>query len=268
MSFKFGLTALAGAVALALGGTAMANTTLDGVTKGDLFLNIVDTSNNTSFLYDTGISQASFTGSSFSVALASDPNYQAFIAGKGASDILDYSVISGTRTTTTPAVGTVDFTANTLPSAVEGNGISSAQTIVSLFTTQANAASSTTTNSVLLGSTNNWGLGSNEGVVGNQLGITALGDNGAIGTALAFYSETTNALRSTTVPAVLTTFAGTWDLTSAGVLSFAGTSTPPPPPVPLPTPVLLLLSGLGLMGVVARRGKSVGGAFASGAAAI
>jgi hypothetical protein len=37
--------------------------------------------------------------------------------------------------------------------------------------------------------------------------------------------------------------------------------------VPLPTPLLLLLSGLGLMGVVARRGKGASTDFVPGAAA-
>jgi hypothetical protein len=67
---------------------------------------------------------------------------------------------------------------------------------------------------------------------------------------LAFYSESSNALRSTTTLATLSQFAGTWNLTSAGALSYAVSS------VPLPTPLVLLLSGLGLMGVMSRRGKS------------
>jgi hypothetical protein len=267
MSFKFSLTALAGAVALALGGNAMANTSLDGNTKGDIFLNIVDASNNTSFLYDTGISQASFTGATFSVSVANDPNYKSFIAGEGAGDTIDYSVISGSRTTGSPAVGTMLFTANTTPQAVQGIAISTAQTQVVLFAGLANQVTSTTANSALLGANSSWGLPGNEGLVGNQLGITAGGDNAAIGTALAFYSETSNSLRATNTPATLTTFTGTWDLTSAGLLSFSGKGTTPPP-VPLPTPLLLLLSGLGLMGVVGRRNKSKTVGFSSGSLAI
>jgi hypothetical protein len=40
-------------------------------------------------------------------------------------------------------------------------------------------------------------------------------------------------------------------LSTAGVLTYGSGSA-----VPLPTPLLLLLSGLGLMGVVARRSKA------------
>ena len=43
MSLNLRVKILAGAVALALGGTAMANTTLDSSTTGDVFINVVDT---------------------------------------------------------------------------------------------------------------------------------------------------------------------------------------------------------------------------------
>src|ERR1700722_8513655 len=95
MSLNLGTKVLAGAIAMAIGGAAMANTNLDATTTGDVFLNIVNTTNDTSFLYDTGISTANFTSStSFSVNLASDPNYQTFIAASGT---LNYSVISSVR---------------------------------------------------------------------------------------------------------------------------------------------------------------------------
>src|SRR5882762_4621556 len=105
MSANFRLKVLAGAIALALGGTAFANTSADGVATGDLFLNIVDTNNNTSYFFDTGVSQASFSGTgSYSFNIASDPNYTAFEAGIAASDTVDYSVLSATKTTASPAV--------------------------------------------------------------------------------------------------------------------------------------------------------------------
>src|SRR5215472_8699194 len=98
MSFNASLRVLTGAaIALALGGTAMANTNVDATSTGDIFLNIVDTTAQTSYLFDTGISQSSFTGTTSlpNVNLTSNANYNSFIAGT-TGHTLDYSVVSGT----------------------------------------------------------------------------------------------------------------------------------------------------------------------------
>ena len=262
MSVSFRLKALAGAVALVLGGSAMANTSIDSTTTGDVFVNVVDNTNNTSFLYDTGISQASINGgttTSYSQSLASDTNYQSFVKAEGSGDSVDYSVISATKATPT---ATVDFSSNASPSAVKGIGVSNAQVGVTSFLTQANLATSSSSNSAYLNNgSNSWGTALSEGFTSTSLGLTLNGadtaDNASIGTALAFYSETSSTLRSTLNDAKLTTLAGTWDLTSNGTLTYtvAGGGGTPAPTVPLPTPLLLLLSGLGVMGVVARRNK-------------
>lgn len=256
MSAKFALKTLVGAVALAIGGTALANTTTNGTTTGDIFLNIVDTTNNSAFFFDTGISQASFNGSASltPVNLASDPNYAAFKAAVAATDNLDYSLLSSTKTTTSPAVATVFFTTNNTVSPVAGIGVAQSQAVIaSGFLPNINNTTSSTANSALAtgggsSASNFWGNPLNEGVVQTQLNIAS--DSAAIGTALAFYSESSNALRSTSTPATVTQFAGTWDLTSGGLLSYTVSS------VPLPAPLFLLVSGLGLMGVMSRRGKS------------
>jgi hypothetical protein len=260
MSLNLRVKILAGAVALALGGTAMANTTLDSSTTGDVFINVVDTTNNTSFLFDTGVSQASFNASNTqSYSFATDANYTAFIAGKGAADVLDYSILSATRTTATPNVGTVLFTSNSSPSPITGFFVSQAQTNIGGFFTQANLVTSATTNSALLGSATTWGQNSAEVAVASNLGVPYLspgtGVDALVGTALNFYSETSNALRSASTLATLTTLAGTWNY-SSGVATYTAAGQA----VPLPTPLVLLLSGLGLMGVVARRGKGTAAA--------
>jgi hypothetical protein len=272
MSLNLGTKVLAGAIAMAIGGAAMAQTNLNATTTGDVFLNIVNTSNDTSFVYDTGISQANFTSSTtFSVNLASDPNYQTFIAASGT---LDYSVISATENTADKANEfTIDSTGTLAPASAlvqQKSKLLNAQTAVSDFAANTNTLASTTTNSAFLSGTGTvgalsgspafWGAPLSEGALStNIFGLDQppFGDSTAPGTAMSFYQVNVNAV----------TVLGTWDLNGA-VATFeganVGTGTSP---VPLPTPLLLLLSGLGLMGVVARRGKPSAD-FASGATAV
>ena len=270
MSLNLGTKVLAGAIAMAIGGVAMANTNLDATTTGDVFLNIVNTTNDTSFLYDTGISTANFTSSTaFSVNLASDPNYQTFIAASGT---LDYSVVSSTANTADKSNEfTVDSTGTIAP-ATQGETkakLGQANTSISAFLVNANATASTTNNSAFLtgsgtvGALNGpaafWGGISEQALSTNVFAIAEapFADSTAPSTAMQFYTENVNGF----------TDLGTWNL-NGSVATFEGASAGTgPSPVPLPTPLLLLLSGLGLMGVVARRGKPSAD-LASGAAAV
>jgi hypothetical protein len=256
MSLNLGTKVLAGAIAMAIGGAAMANTNLDATTTGDVFLNIVNSTNDTSFLYDTGISQANFTSSTtFSVNLQSDPNYQAFISASGSSP-LAYSVESGLSNGSTKANQfSVDVTGiiSPLTNDVSRGNLAASEEAMSGFLTGANTIASTTTNSALVsgiisGLPAFWGAGQSEGVVSQNLfsNPATFDDSTAPGTALAFYQESFNGGITT---------LGTWDL-NGNVATFVGANVGVgTSPVPLPTPLLLLLSGLGLMGVVARRGK-------------
>jgi hypothetical protein len=250
------LKLIAGAVALAIGGTAMANTNLDGTSVGDVFINIVDTTNNTSFLFDTGVSQAAFNGStSQTFNFASDPNYVAFLAAEGGSDNVDYSVFSATKSSTQ----TVYFTSSVpVPAQTgqSGTNIGGAVGGIGAFLGTANSITSATTTSVNLSGINEFGTALNEGNIAtlllNNPNVTATGgyvDDAALGTALAFYED---AASRSGVSTYGVAFAGTWDV-SGGIATYTVGNTAP---VPLPTPLLLMLSGLGLMGVVARRNKT------------
>jgi hypothetical protein len=246
-------TLVAGAVALVIGGAAMANTTLDGTSTGDVFINIVDTTNSTSFLYDTGVSQATFNGSqSYQFNFASDPNYTAFLAAQGSTDSIDYSVFSATKPTTSSEV--VFFTSSIpVPSQTSTNMATGASTIGG-FLVGANSQSSSTTNSVNLATTYEFGAALTEGVISAQLlnssaanNAGGYADDAALGTSLAFYEDAASRSGVTTSGQA---FAGTWNVVN-GIATYTTTSA-----VPLPTPVLLLVSGLGLMGVVARRNRT------------
>ncbi len=260
MSTNLGTKALAGAIALAIGGAAMANTSITTggttATAGTIFLNIVDTTQGTSFLFDTGLTSATFNGSgSYSfTTIASDPNYSSFLASEKSGDTVDYSVI-GAYVNSTSTSASIYFTTNNTPVAQTGNSISPAVSLVGTFAQNANLVTSTTANSAYStgGSANSGNWQSAE--PGVQVNLGNISDSAAIGTALNYYTESSSNLRSSTILGTLSEYTGQWELSSAGVLTYGGTP-PPPPPVPLPAPVLLLLSGLGLMGVVSRRNKA------------
>jgi hypothetical protein len=232
---------VAGALALAFAGGAMANVTLDGSTTGDVFLNIVDTTNNTSYLYDTGVSFTSFNGNGgYTFDLSGDTNLTGFL---NTSDAFYYSVEAGTNV----GGNQVYATGNVAPSANTSTKTGTARGAIGTFLSQAGTVSSTSTTSVVLTGTYSWNQGGNEGVVSKNIfanANTPYSDQAALNTALNFYNVS---------GATATQTAYQWNFsTSNDTLTYGSGSA-----VPLPTPILLLGSALGLMGVVARRNKAV-----------
>lgn len=260
MQTHTGLKILAGAIALALSGGAMASTSLS-VSTGttDIFLVIDDTTNNTGFVFDTGVAANTFTGTTglnsttnASFNLAANAIYTEFKANAGSTDVFSYSVFGGYQ----PAVGTdtILYTANTAGVSITGSKLAGGWTQLSTFVGPANTIVNSATSPLTSDAsttaawtstlTSEWIT--NEATFNSDVKVV---DGALVGTALSFFTSTssalTNGLSANVAP---TTYASTWNLTSAGALSYGTVAA-----VPLPAPVLLLLSGLGLMGVVARR---------------
>jgi hypothetical protein len=254
MRIKNGLGILAGAVALACSGGAIAQT--NAGPNGTIIVNIVDQTNNTSFVFDTGIGVTSFadpTSASINLATnsASSTAYAAFIAGEGSGDVIDYSVVGASTPTSGTPQYIADITSISKPSVTAGTNGAYVQAQIGGFELSVlNPLGGATYNGPSAPAANGWATGGYEGNVNGTTGTT---DNASLGTALNFYSVITTNSAGSRTGASVSPFAGTWDLTSAGLLTYSEAS-----PVPLPTPLLLMLSGLGLLGLVGRRKQASG----------
>jgi hypothetical protein len=249
-SFK----ALTGAaIALALSGTAMANTSLDGTSNGDIFLNIIDNTNHDSYVFDTGLKESSFTGTAslpnINLATVANGNFSSFMTG-ASGHALTYSLVAG-LSTDGGFTGSVLYTSSVASSAVTGSQLGTSWATLNNWTAVANNVSTASLlDAHVPAGSPPWQDPGVEGIFTNNLGLggSGTGDSAAIGTALAFYSQTSPDFTDTVGLATLGKFAGTWNLTAAGILSYTVASA-----VPLPAPLVLLLSGLGLTGLLGRR---------------
>jgi len=251
MGNKTKLKVLAGAIVMALSANAFAATTTADA-NGTIFLTIQDATTGSGYIFDTGLSVLSFTGTSnYSQQLnVSDPNYVSFqssITNAGPiPDTLTWSVVGAATSTTSPVL-TVLSVGDTDPVVISHAATSTAQ--VQVATLLANASNPTGgTSFQTAASALSWNASGDESTFAGRVQEN---EGGTFGTALNFYKFTSTLPSGNQVAGdVSSTFAGMWNLTASGLLSYNTLATP------LPAPLLLLLSGLGLMGIVARRGQS------------
>lgn len=248
MKLGFKAKAVFAMAALAIGGAAHANTSINESTTGSLILNVVDSVSGLSFVFDTGLSQSTFDQNAFyQFNVTSDANYQAFTAGAGSNQLL-YNIISADNqnpgaTTEDNALSTiVNFSGTT-----RNTNLNNAMTYAENYAVALNSFSTPSTNSVYV---NNVGDAANFATFSAGWAGLQATFSGAVGTALQFYSINFNGTLKTSpsLAAIRTALAQTW-LFDNGVLTY-GTQTAP---VPLPAPFALLLGGLAMMGAMSRR---------------
>ena len=268
MNLKQTTRIVVGLLALAAAGSAFANTTIaDGETgNGSIFLNVVDTTNLTSFVFDTGLHLNAFDGNaSQSFNLAADANWQTFITGAGA-DQVQFNVVginSQGSSNTYNAVFTSNAVTGTQVGRVGSTSNGQLQGVANLnpFISAINLSATSSTRSLFVADTganandaayfgSNFSMGSGFAPPGASA-IKTLQD---VGTAQKFYKIGLNGDGSQSgLKALVTTYAGVWNL-AGGLLSYTVAGGE----LPLPDSLGLLLAGLALMGVIARRAKSSG----------
>lgn len=259
---------LAGAVALAAAGSALADMSLAPGTSGDgsIFLNVIDATNQTSFAFDTGLKVNEFNGGvghDFSSVLASDPNWATFISGVSGNDLssgaVTYDVVGVNTVQTTNFV--LDATSNASAGAGPGalGSTSNSQlkgvTAVNSFINAVDQTPSSTTDSLFASNATTPAAYAGTKL---SLGTQTASNPVTVGTTLGFYNWVLNGT-VTSAKATVSAFAGTWDLTSAGTFAYTVASST----VPLPPSLMLLLSGIVLTALIARRRSSTGSALAA-----
>lgn len=268
---KLNLTSrlLAGALVLAASGSVFANTNItDGQgSNSSLFLNVVDLTAGTDYVLDLSANNASNHFQSFnaaagqSISLGSDANWTAFKATTG-SDEVQYNVVGfDTVAKTSPTNGgLITSTAATGTNQGSVGGTTNSQirnNIIDGYIHAVNGSTTASTQSLFV--TTSGSNANPDAYFGTMFQLASGWPNtlADVGTAQTFYRLTAGAVNLN--KAAVTTY-GTWNLVG-------DTLTYSPIPTPLPMPVTLLLSGLALMGIISRRGKSGTDVSFSGAAA-
>ena len=256
MLSKTKLTMLLGATALGAAGHALAQT--NAGTGGTIWYQVTDVTNDAQYMFDTGMTvtgSGAFTGTSNISHTFSGANWTSFLAAISTgslattTDTIEYSIVGSSSASSTAPI-TSDFSGQFSPQTVRTNGQAGTMwsNVNNFLTTTANPSGSDSFQPA--GSTTTtWSNGGYETNFNNAAGNT---DWQTIGNSLGMFQMTNTShtgLQNT--GATASNFGGTWDLTTAGVLTYTVSSSS----VPLPAPLLLLLSGLGLTGLVGRRAK-------------
>jgi hypothetical protein len=247
---------LVGAVATAASGSVFANTNIIPGSTGDgsLFLNVVDQTSQTSYTLDLSAFSASnkvneFNGSAGqSFTLTGDANWSSFTNSIVSGDTVVFNVVGADTSKTAQAqisftsAGTVG--ANTTNTQIRNQSWDA-------FLNAVNSTQQASTTSIFASASGNAAAYAGTGV---QSAGGVPNTYATVGTAMNFYNLTATSVtgNNLTKPAP-SVYAGTWNLTDLSTLTYSVSS------VPLPMPLTLLLSGLALMGVIARRGKSQSG---------
>jgi hypothetical protein len=246
------MTLVAGALALAVAGQANAAILGNSTTVGgsDLILSAWDSTNNTSYTVDLGVTMASFLAAPTTAAAASnlgnlgaDANFKSFLAGVAATDTTNWNIVGMTGATS------YLFTSATTPTPDSVSGVKTFNSASDLYMTSASLAAGAGTSAYVVGTS------TTSGYAGYQFGSnfggksTGFSNSAAIGSTMNFFGETALTRTGT---GVVTPYAQTFTLTTAG-LNVAAVAA-----VPEPGEWLLMLSGLALIGFIATRRKNEG----------
>lgn len=231
-------TGLAAALALSSTG-AFANTLLfDGASgNGSVFLNVADYTTSWSYVFDTGLRVSDFlasTSTSRSCDFSTDANWLTFksnITNVNGPDQVLYNVVA------LNAVAPSNYSALVTSAAPTGTtaGNVGATTnsnlrqfnAVNPYINAVNQVNSASTNSAVVSQASNDPAYFGTSFQANWFARAQFDTTASIDSALAFYGLSLNGVSNLT-RATVTTFPGTWNLSSAGVLSYNASPVPAP----------------------------------------